>query len=59
MFKHEGTRKRWQFLTPDIVPILMSKSLAPEIQKPKRLNITEINSAKINGHHNSTVLIWF
>ncbi|XP_001946926.1 uncharacterized protein LOC100166175 isoform X1 [Acyrthosiphon pisum] len=54
MFKNEGARKRWQFLTPDIVPVLMSKSLAPEIQKPKRLNVTEINSAKINGHHNST-----
>ncbi|XP_022165277.1 uncharacterized protein LOC111030193 isoform X2 [Myzus persicae] len=54
MFKNEGPRKRWQFLTPDIVPVLLSTSLAPEIQKPKRLNITEINSAKINGHHNST-----
>lgn len=59
MFKNEGPKKRWQFLTPDIVPVLLSTSLAPEIKKPKRLSITEINSSKINGHHNPTVLIWF
>ncbi|XP_060836680.1 uncharacterized protein LOC132919269 [Rhopalosiphum padi] len=54
MFKNEGPRKRWQFLTPDIVPVLLSASLAPETQKPKRMNVIEINSAKINGHHNPT-----
>lgn len=53
MFKNEVPRKRWQFLTPDIVPKLLSMSLTLETQKPKRLNVTEINSAKINGHHNS------
>jgi len=57
MFKNEGPRKRWQFLTSDIVPILMSST--PEIQKAKRLNVIEINSAKTNGHQNSTVLNWF
>jgi len=56
IFKSEKPRKRWQFLTPNIVPVLISKSLVQESQKPKRLNITEINSAKINGRHtNSTV----
>lgn len=57
MFKNEVPKKRWQFLTPDIVPKLLSTSLTLETQKPKRLNVTEINSAKINGHHKSTVLI--
>jgi hypothetical protein len=56
MLKNEGTRKRWQFLVPDIVPESISKSSIPEFKKPKRLNITDINSAKTNGHHeNSTV----
>uniref|UniRef100_A0A2S2Q9I5 Sperm-associated antigen 1 n=1 Tax=Sipha flava TaxID=143950 RepID=A0A2S2Q9I5_9HEMI len=55
MLKNEGTRKRWQFLVPDIVPESISKSSIPEFKKPKRLNITDINSAKTNGHHeNST-----
>lgn len=57
MYKNKESRKRWQFLTSDIVPVLMSTSLALETQKPKRLIITDTKSAKINGHHNSTVLI--
>lgn len=56
VLKNEEPRKRWQFLTSDIVPVLISKSLALEVQRPKRLSITDINSTKMNGHHtNSTV----
>lgn len=55
IFKSEKPKKRWQFLTSNIVPVLISKSLVQESQKPKRLNIMEINSAKMNGcHTNST-----
>lgn len=56
MFKNETPRKRWELLTSNIIPLLQSKSLTPEIQKPKRLNIVDVNSAKMNGHNtNSTV----
>lgn len=51
MFKSEKPRRRWQFLTTNIVPELISKSLVQESQKPKRLNITEIDSSKMNGCH--------
>lgn len=50
VFKSEHQKKRWQFLTSDVVPILMSKSSTQEIHKPKRLVVTEINSAKMNGY---------
>lgn len=56
MLKNEGTRKRWQFLVHDTVPELISKSRTPEFQLPKRLNIIEINSAKMNGHHNNSTV---
>lgn len=54
IYKNEEPRKRWQFLTSDIIPLLISKSLEPEVQKPKRLNVTEINSSKMNGHHTNS-----
>lgn len=56
MLKIEGTRKRWQFLTSDCVPIIKSKSSVSEVQKPKRLSVTEINSAKTNGLHTSSTV---
>lgn len=56
VFKKEEPRKRWQLLTLDIVPILQSKSLALEVQRPKRLNITDINPAKMNGHHGNSMV---
>lgn len=56
MLKNEGTRKRWQFLVPDIVPESIFKSRVPEFQKPKRLNIIDISSAKTNGHHNNSMV---
>lgn len=59
LFKNEQQRKRWQFLTSDIVPVLMSKSTTPEVQKPKRLTVTEINSDKMNGYHNINSKVWF
>lgn len=57
ILKMGGIRKRWQFLTSDNLPILVSNSVASEVQKPMRINVTEINSAKMNGHGhtNSTV----
>lgn len=50
VFKNEGQRKRWQFLTSENVSTLVSNSLISEVQRPKRLNVTEINSTMMNGH---------
>lgn len=58
-FKLIGQKKRWKLLTSDIVPVLISKSLVPEGQKPKRLNVTEINSVKINGHRTNYSTVRF
>lgn len=57
MLKTEGPRKRWQLLTSDILPAMMSKSLAPELSRPKRLSITEINSTKTSGHHHTDTTV--
>lgn len=59
LFKNKESKKRWKLLTSDIVPVLISKSLLFEGQKPKRLNITEINSAKMNGHHTNHSTVRF
>lgn len=56
IFKNERPKKRWEFLTPEIVPVLISKSLVSEVQRPKRLNVTEINSAKMNGHPTNSMV---
>lgn len=53
VLKNEEPRKRWQLLTPDIVPVLISKSLPLplDVHRPKRLSIIDIDSTKTNGHH--------
>lgn len=56
ILKNKEPRKRWQCLTPDIVSALISKSILPEVQKPKRLNVIEIDSSKMNGHHTDSTV---
>lgn len=56
ILKNKEQRKRWQFLTTDIVSALASKSLVPVVQKPKRLNVIEIDSSKMNGHHTDSTV---
>lgn len=56
MFKTEKSRKRWQFLTSDIVPKLISTNFAQDGVKSTRLNITEINSSKMNGCHANSMV---
>lgn len=52
MLKTEGPRKRWQFLTSDIVPVLISKTQSSDdVQRPKRLNITDVDNSKINNKY--------
>ncbi|VVC28477.1 RNA-polymerase II-associated protein 3-like, C-terminal domain,Tetratricopeptide repeat,Tetratricopeptide [Cinara cedri] len=56
-FKNDGQRKRWEFLTSNNLPILVSNSVLPDLKRPKRLNVIEINSAKMNGHgHTNTTV---
>lgn len=56
LLKNKETRKRWQILTLDVVSALISESLVPEVQKPKRLNVIEIDSSKMNGHHTDSMV---
>ncbi|XP_050433292.1 RNA polymerase II-associated protein 3-like [Adelges cooleyi] len=57
-YKIEQQRKRWQLLTQSAVAELSSesKSSVQETKVPKRMTVTEVCSAEMNGHSNSTTV---